>query len=87
MSGDYARSKPAPDPYLAALGRFAIKREAAVVIEDSERGLRSAIAAGIDCIVVYNKFTRDSEFFRCSPLHRLSRRAVGSDIWLTQATH
>ncbi len=62
MSGDYARSKPAPDPYLAALGRFAIKREAAVVIEDSERGLRSAVAAGIDCIVVYNKFTATQNF-------------------------
>ncbi len=62
MSGDYARSKPAPDPYLAALDRFAINREAAVVIEDSERGLRSAIAAGIDCIVVYNKFTATQNF-------------------------
>ncbi len=62
MSGDYARSKPAPDPYLAALDRFAIEREDAVVIEDSERGLRSAVAAGIDCIVVYNKFTATQNF-------------------------
>ena len=28
-----------------------------VVIEDSARGLKSAIAAGIDCIVVANEFT------------------------------
>ena len=62
MSGDYARSKPAPDPYLAALDRFSSKRQDAVVIEDSERGLRSAVAAGIDCIVVYNKFTATQNF-------------------------
>ena len=62
MSGDYARSKPAPDPYLAALDRFGIEPEQAVVIEDSERGLRSAVAAGIDCIVVHNKFTATQNF-------------------------
>ncbi|MCZ6617934.1 MAG: HAD family phosphatase [Gammaproteobacteria bacterium] len=66
MSGDYARSKPAPDPYLAALDRFEIDPSEAVVIEDSERGLRSAVAAGVDCIVVYNKFTETQNFSRAS---------------------
>ena len=56
VNGDYARSKPAPDPYLAALDRFGAAAEDAVVIEDSERGLRSAVAAGIDCVVVANEF-------------------------------
>lgn len=54
--GDYARSKPAPDPYLAALARFGAQPHEAIVVEDSERGLRSAIAAGIDCVVVANEF-------------------------------
>ena len=57
-SGDYQRSKPAPDPYLAALRRFAAQPEQAIVVEDSERGLRAAVAAGIDCVVVDNAFTR-----------------------------
>lgn len=56
VSGDYAKSKPAPDPYLAALERFNAKPEEAVVIEDSERGLRAAVAAGVDCIVVASAF-------------------------------
>jgi len=55
-SGDYPRSKPAPDPYLTALNRFSAVPEQALVIEDSERGLRSAVAAGIDCVVVANEF-------------------------------
>ena len=57
-SGDYKRCKPAPDPYLAALRRFDAKPAAAVVIEDSERGLNAALAAGIDCVVVTNTFVR-----------------------------
>ncbi len=57
-SGDYERSKPAPDPYLAALRRFDAQPEQAVVVEDSARGLNAALAAGIDCIVVANTFVR-----------------------------
>ena len=55
--GDYERSKPHPDPYLAGLQRFGATADETVVIEDSARGLKSAIAAGIDCIVVANEFT------------------------------
>ena len=55
-SGDYANSKPAPDPYLTALERFNATPEEAVVVEDSERGLRAAVAAGIDCVVVASDF-------------------------------
>ena len=60
-SGDYPRSKPEPDPYLSAIERFGVPRSEALVIEDSERGLRSAIAAGIDCVVVANKFVRGQD--------------------------
>lgn len=59
---DYPRSKPAPDPYLAALERFGAAPTDAVVIEDSARGLRAALAAGIDCIVVRNAFTASQDF-------------------------
>lgn len=61
-NGDYARSKPAPDPYLTALERFGATAAEAVVVEDSERGLRAAVAAGIDCIIVDNAFVRGQDF-------------------------
>lgn len=60
--GDYARSKPAPDPYLAAVERFGIAPGQALIIEDSARGLRSALAAGIPCVIVDNEFTRGQDF-------------------------
>ena len=55
--GDYERAKPHPEPYLRGLQRFGATAAETVVVEDSARGLQSAIAAGIDCIVVANKFT------------------------------
>ena len=54
---DYARAKPHPEPYLKGLQRFGATAAETVVIEDSARGLKSAVAAGIDCIVVANEFT------------------------------
>ena len=58
----YRRSKPHPDPYLAALARFGVDAETALAVEDSERGLRAAIAAGLDCAVVHNPFTAAQDF-------------------------
>ena len=54
---DYERAKPHPEPYLKGLERFGAAAAETVVIEDSARGLMSAVAAGIDCIVVANEFT------------------------------
>ncbi len=53
----YEHSKPHPDPYLKALERFGIGPDVALAVEDSQRGLRAAIEAGLDCAVVYNAFT------------------------------
>ncbi len=54
---DYEQAKPHPEPYLKGLQRFGATAAETVVIEDSARGLKSAVAAGIDCIVVANEFT------------------------------
>jgi HAD superfamily hydrolase (TIGR01509 family) len=59
---DYAEAKPHPAPYLAALERFSASPAEAVAVEDSERGLKSAIAAGVDCIVVRHPFTAAQNF-------------------------
>lgn len=60
--GDYEQAKPHPEPYLAGLERFGATAAETVVIEDSARGLKSAVAAGIDCIVVANEFTATHDF-------------------------
>jgi HAD superfamily hydrolase (TIGR01509 family) len=60
--GDYARAKPDPAPYLAALARLGLPAEACLVIEDSERGLRAACAAGIRCWVVPSPLASGGSF-------------------------
>lgn len=60
--GDYARSKPEPDPYLAAVARLGVAPARCLVIEDSERGLRAAKAAGLSCWVIPSGLTSQSRF-------------------------
>jgi HAD superfamily hydrolase (TIGR01509 family) len=59
---DYVRAKPDPEPYLTGLARFEATPDQALVVEDSARGLRSAVAAGIDCAVVHHDFTAGQDF-------------------------
>jgi HAD superfamily hydrolase (TIGR01509 family) len=59
---DYELAKPHPEPYLTGLKRFGATKEEALVVEDSSRGLNSAVAAGLDCAVVYNDFTKAHDF-------------------------
>ena len=62
----YENSKPHPDPYLEALDRFEIGPEVALAIEDSQRGLSAAVAAGIDCAVVRNEFTATQDLSKAT---------------------
>ena len=50
--GDYARSKPAPDPFLAAAERLGVPPAACLALEDSHNGVRSAAAAGMMTVMV-----------------------------------
>jgi len=61
-ASDYTRVKPHPDPYLLAVERSGVRREDCVAIEDSERGLESAMRAGVRCIVVPTALTRSGTF-------------------------
>ncbi len=63
---DYDQAKPHPEPYLKGLQRFGAAAAETVAIEDSERGLKSAVAAGIDCIVVANEFTASHDLSRAT---------------------
>ena len=59
---DVANAKPAPDVYLHALQLMQLNADACIAIEDSPTGLRSALAAGLPCIVVRNEYSRGLDF-------------------------
>lgn len=53
VAGDeVTASKPAPDPYLIAAERLGVEPADCVVLEDSDAGMRSALAAGCACVLV-----------------------------------
>ncbi len=53
VGGDeVARGKPAPDIYVEAARRIGIEATACVALEDSEPGIRAALAAGMAAIMV-----------------------------------
>ena len=49
---DYKRSKPEPDPYLAALAASGFAREECRVLENAPLGIRAAKAAGLMTIAI-----------------------------------
>ena len=49
---DVKRTKPDPEPYLAALAKLGLKAADAVVVENATLGIRSAKAAGLRVIAV-----------------------------------
>lgn len=59
---DYQFAKPHPEPYLTGLARFGASAHETLVVEDSSRGLHSALAAGIDCVIVHNDFVKTNDF-------------------------
>lgn len=61
-SEDVKNTKPDPEPYLKALELSGLKKEECIVIEDSERGLRAAIAAGLRCYIIPTELTKNSNF-------------------------
>lgn len=60
LNGDYPRSKPYPDPWLAAMKQFDAEPHQCLVIEDSPRGIQAAKAAHMSVIAVESRFfTKD----------------------------
>lgn len=64
---DVAEQKPAPDAYRLAVRRLGLMPSDAMAVEDSGPGIRSAVAAGLACLVVANEET-DPAAYRDSPL-------------------
>ena len=54
--------KPAPDIYLWVLERLGLPAQHCIALEDSENGLRAALAAGLDTVVTVSDYTRRQDF-------------------------
>jgi beta-phosphoglucomutase-like phosphatase (HAD superfamily) len=57
-AGDYARSKPAPDPFLVAAQQLGVEPELCLVFEDTEMGIQAATAAGMASVKILQSWER-----------------------------
>ena len=63
FAGDIVpHKKPAPDIYLLAIEGMGLDPSEALVIEDSENGVKAALAAGLKTVVTVSSFTVDEDF-------------------------
>jgi beta-phosphoglucomutase family hydrolase len=51
-AGDYAKSKPDPEPFLTAARRLGVAPESCLVFEDTDMGVQAATAAGMASVKV-----------------------------------
>jgi len=56
---DTTRTKPDPEPYLAAISRLDIAAKSCLVLEDSMNGVASANAAGCAVVAITTSFTAE----------------------------
>jgi len=63
---DYTCAKPAPDAYLAAARALGLAPAECVVVEDTARGVRGALAAGMAAIALPHDLTHDNDFAGCA---------------------
>ena len=69
VGGDeVARGKPAPDIFLAAAARLGEAAQHCVVLEDSEPGVRAALAAGMTPIMVPDLHAPSADLVALEPL-------------------
>ena len=57
-SDDVTLSKPAPDSYLLAATRLGVEPEDCIAIEDTQNGVKAAVAANIPCVAIVTKMSK-----------------------------
>ncbi|WP_020207538.1 HAD family hydrolase [Gilvimarinus chinensis] len=74
-------AKPAPDVYQYALDQLGLKANECIAIEDSPTGLKSALACGLECIIVQNDYSLGHDFSRATAVFNTMNDAR---LWLEQ---
>jgi HAD superfamily hydrolase (TIGR01509 family) len=77
---DVTKVKPAPDIFLAAARQAGAAPVECVVLEDAEKGVVAAFHAGMRCIAVPNRYTRNHDFSKatrvCTSLREVTLQSI-----------
>lgn len=72
--------KPAPDIYQWVLARLNLPAAACLALEDSANGLRSALAAGLGCVVFPGEYTVGEDFTGALGVHDSPTKAPLAEL-------
>ena len=79
---DYEKRKPDPESYLITAKKLNLSPEECIVIEDSSVGLEAAKNAGMRCIALPNKYTKNQDFSKADlvvgPQEKISWKLISS---------
>ena len=78
-SEDFAKEKPAPDPYITALQRSGLAPGECIAIEDSVFGIQSATRAGLFCIAIHKTMDESK-----TPAHKVIRTIRELSVFLLE---
>ncbi len=67
VSGEeVSRGKPNPEIFKLTAKKLNLSPEECIVLEDSQPGIEAAFGAGIKCIAIPNKYTKDHDFSKAT---------------------
>jgi HAD superfamily hydrolase (TIGR01509 family) len=67
VSGEQvSKGKPNPEIFELTVQKMDILPEECIVLEDSQPGVEAAFNAGIKCVAIPNKYTKDSDFSKAT---------------------
>jgi len=74
---DFVKEKPDPEPYLLALEITKSDPNTCLVIEDTERGVCAAKAAGLTCFAIPNDLSEENDFSAADKVLKSIRELPG----------
>ncbi len=80
---DVVNSKPAPDCYLLAMEKLGVQAHESVAIEDTEHGIKAAVAAGIRCLAIPTEMSAHHDF---SAAEKVFGDILEASDWISSRT-
>ncbi|MCP4186568.1 MAG: HAD family hydrolase [Gammaproteobacteria bacterium] len=80
-SDDVTHSKPAPDCYLLAMEKLGVKAHESIALEDTEHGMKAAVAAGISCLAIPTEMSEHHDF---SAAHGVFEDIIEASDWIVE---
>ena len=79
---DVINKKPAPDIYVNTVEKLNLPAQSCIAFEDSRAGVESAVAAGVTCFAVRNRYFDDIQLKKADRLINSVKEALENRFWV-----